>query len=225
VSDPLDLTGPPYPLTARTGGAIGSFIIGFSPIGGFETFQFWKTVLSQYANSSILTQLIENFDECVDQTINFDAFYALIWNVDTAQGYGLDVWGRIVGVTRVLTIDAGVFFGMTGPGGASGDSYDGAPFFAGASSTTNFNLTDDAFRLLIFAKALANICDGSIKAINQLLLNLFPGLGDVSVQDNLDMTMTINFAFVLTEVQFAIVANSGVLPVPTGVSFTVVVPP
>lgn len=219
-------SGPPYPPAPVAGSnAIGSFTIGVSPIGTIPAFNWWKTVISQYANSIILTQLISNFDQYIDQTANFDAFFDLVWNVDTAQGWGLDVWGRIVGVTRTVSIAAGDFFGLEGPGGASGDPFDVSPFYAGNPSTTNFNLTDQSFRTLIFAKALSNISNGSIPSINQILLNLFPGMGNCYVTDGLDMTMTYTFKFLLSAVQQAIISQSGVLPKPVGVSATVVIDP
>lgn len=182
------------------------------------------TVISQYANSPILLKLIDNFFQYVDPTIDIDRFYDLMWNVDTAQGYGLDVWGRIVGVNRVLTVSQGKLFGFDEATTVSADPFNQSPFWTGNPNSSNVSLTDDAFRVLIFAKALANISDGSIPAINQLLINLFPGLGNCYVTDGLNMTMTYTFEFALTDVQLAIVQNSGVLPKPTGVLATVVVP-
>src|SRR5690348_15169237 len=64
-----------------------------------------RTIISQYANSATLVQLIENLNTYLDPRPLFDQFYDLVWNIDTAQGYGLDVWGRIVGVERTLTIN------------------------------------------------------------------------------------------------------------------------
>lgn len=188
-------------------------------------FDYWATILSQYANSPILTKLIGNFAGYLDETANMDQFYNLIWNVDTAQGYGLDVWGRIVGVNRVLSLPVGSYLGFTdSSGGSSGDSFGVSPFFAGTPITNNFALSDDDFRVLIFAKALSNISDGSIPAINQLLLNLFPTLGNSYVTDGEDMTMTYTFSTDLTPVQLAIVQQSGVLPKPVGVLVTIVQP-
>lgn len=183
------------------------------------------TVISQYANSPVLLALIENFFIYVDPTVDLDRFYDLMWNVDTAQGYGLDVWGRIVGVNRVLTVSSGKFFGFDEATTVSADPFNQSPFWTGNPNSSNVALSDAAYRVLIFAKALANISNGSIQAINQLLLNLFPGLGNVYVTDGLDMTMTYTFTFALTDVQLAIVQNSGVLPKPVGVLATVVVPP
>jgi len=221
------MTGPDYPPSpgAAGGGAgIGTFIIGASPIGSVKPFNVWRTVISQYANSPRLMQLILNFQDYIDPTVNLDRFFNLIWNLDTAVGYGLDVWGRIVAVNRVLKIAVGPrYFGFEegtpdyepfGTGGLG-------PFYSGQKLTDNYILTDDGFRVLILAKAFSNICDGSIPAINRLLLMLFGTSGKCYVVDNLDMTFKYVFEFQLTQLQYSILVNSGVFPKPTGVSYTI----
>lgn len=217
------MTGPDINRPRPGSNAIGSFVIGVSPIGDIPPFDYWSTIISQYANSPILTTLIGNFAAYVDQTANMDAFFDLVWNVDTAQGWGLDVWGRIVGVSRTLNVVAtGKFLGFDEATAISADPFNQSPFYSGGSITNNFLLSDSAFRTLIFAKALANISDGSIKSINQLLLRLFPNRGNCYVTDNGLMTMTYTFKFALTPVEAAIVTQSGVLPKPTGVAVTYV---
>jgi hypothetical protein len=217
------MTGPDVFRQRAGSNAIGSFIIGVSPIGDIPPFDYWSTVISQYANSPVITQLVANFSAYVDQTINLENFYDLVFNVDTAQGYGLDVWGKIVGVSRTLHIvGSQKYFGFDEATPISADPFGQSPLFSGAQLTSNFDLSDAAYRTLIFAKALSNISDGSIPSINQILLNLFPHRGNCYVTDGLDMTMTYTFAFVLTPVELAIVSQSGVLPKPTGVSSTIV---
>jgi hypothetical protein len=180
-----------------------------------------QTIIAQYANSPTILQLIQNMNFYLDPTTNIDNFYDLMWNVATAQGYGLDVWGRIVGVGRVLQVSGGSNFGFSGPSGTSGDPFNISPFYSGAGLTSNYALSDDAFRTLIYAKALSNICDGSIPAINQLLLNLFPGQGNCYVADGENMTLTFTFNFALTPVEAAIVGQSGILPKACGVASSV----
>ena len=114
------------------------------------------------------------------------------------------------------------YFGFDEATTLSAFGFNQQPFYNGAPTSSNFDLSDAAFRILIFAKALANISDGSIKSINQLLLNLFPNRGNCYVTDGLNMTMTYTFEFVLTPVEQAIIGQSGVLPKPTGVQATVV---
>lgn len=247
------MAGPPYPPGPLPGSnAIGSFQIGISPIGTIEAFDVWKTVISQYANSPTLTTLIENLDAYLDQTANLDSFFDLIFNVTTAQGYGLDVWGRIVGVSRVLEVQTGgdsFGFGEASPGAAT---FGQGAFYSGTSLTSNYALADEPYRLLILAKAAANITNGSIPAINRILMSLFPNRGNCFVTDgtppvdtfgfqeatNLsgfgqspfysgaplpNMVMTYTFNFALTPVELAIVQQSGVLPKPVGVLVTVIV--
>lgn len=215
-------TGPD--LSAPQGGssAIGVFEIGVSPIGTIEAFDYWDTVISQYANSPVLTTIIANLNQCIDQTANLDAFFDDIWNILTAQGAGLDIWGRILGVTRTLhLVNPGTFLGFESaePGA---EPFDQAPFFAGETTTTNFNLTDPAYLVLLLAKAFANISDGSAKSVNIILKSLFPGRGNAYATDGLDMTMTYTFDFILTPVELAIVSQSGVLPRPAGVASSII---
>lgn len=217
------MSGPQYPpLNPFGSNAIGQFVIGVSPIGDITPFDVWTTVISQYANSPILTALIEDMAQFCDPTADFESFLDLIWNVDSAQGYGLDVWGRIVGISRTLNIpNSDIYFGFNEAADPDYEPFDSAPFFSGQPTTSNFDLSDTAYRTLIFAKALTNITDGSIPAVNQMLLNLFPSRGNCFVRDNLDMTMTFVFEFSLSDVELAIVQTSGALPKPVGVSFDV----
>ena len=189
---------------------------------------FTDTIMSQFSNSPTITQLITNFNTYIDPEANINAFYNMLWNVNTAVGYGLDVWGRIVGVGRVLQIPTSAYFGMEGPSGASGLPFDQAIFYSGQPLTTNYALLDDPYRTLILAKALFNISDGTISSINQILINLFgptglmPVVGNSYCTDGLNMTMTYTFGSTLDPVQTAIVYQSGVLPRPAGVAATVV---
>lgn len=245
-------TGPLYPHGPQPGSnGLGQFQIGVSPLGTIPPFSVWQTIISQYANSPILTRLIENIFAYLDQTANFDAFYDLIMNVDTAQGEGLNIWGRIVGVNRVLQVEVGNWFGFEEslPGAFT---FGQGSFYSGATLTDNFALSDQAYRQLILAKAAANITDGSIPAINRILMSLFPNRGNCYVTDGFQggnwfgfqesvnaqgfnqasfytgstietMVMTYVFEFSLTPVELAIVGQSGVLPKSTGVSASVVI--
>lgn len=188
-----------------------------------------QTIISQYANSPTIVRLINNMNAYLDPRKNIDNFFKLVWNVDTAIGYGLDLWGRIVGVSRVLQISDVTYFGFTGPFGASGVPWNQGIFYNGEPLTSNYTLSDSAFRILILAKALKNICNATIGATNQILINLFgangliPLPGNSYCTDGLDMTMTYTFHGPLDPVSSAIIYASGVLPRPAGVLSTVVV--
>jgi hypothetical protein len=179
----------------------------------------WQgTVISQYNQAPTIQTLLYAVNQWLDPADNLNDFYNLIWNVDTAQGYGLDVWGRIVAVDRVLQIQADdPFFGFIEATTVSAWPFNQGIFYNDQTLLGNFALSDDGYRVLIMAKALFNIIDGSIPAMNQLLINLFPGRGTAFVADNLNMTMTYVFNFIPSRVEAAIISQSGVLPRPTGV--------
>lgn len=176
-----------------------------------------RTIISQYGNSTRLIQLVRNFNEYIDQRTNFDAFYEFVWNVDTAKGKGLDIWGRIVGVRRELQINPSlVYFGFdTGVNDTT--PFGQAPFYDGLPATNTYILEDDAYRVLILAKALSNISSTTAAAMNQLLQNLFPDRGRCYVNDLGNMTMRYTFEFLLEPFEIAVVTSSGVLPHGAGV--------
>lgn len=190
-----------------------------------------KTIISQYANSPTLLQLVKNTNAYLDPSANFDAFFDFVWNVDTAVGFGLNIWGKIVGVSRLLQVPGdNPLFGF----------HDGAavpdvqPFGQGVFNTPGTVLTsgvvlsDTAFRTLILAKALANISATTAPALNNILRNLFPGRGTCYVLDTWQtavMTMQYTFLFSLSVTEFAILSQSGVLPRPAGVLASIVVIP
>jgi hypothetical protein len=180
-----------------------------------------RTIVSQYANSPTMRRLIENMDAYIDPRADIDAFYSYVWNVETAQGFGLDIWGRIVGIGRYLQIPApGMYFGFRGMTDAA-TPFGQAPFYGGTNATDSYALSDDAYRTLILAKALSNISAATAPAMNQLLRNVFPGVR-CYVSDLGNMMMRYTFETVLTPLQFAIVTQSGIMLRPAGVYCTMI---
>lgn len=217
------MSGPPYPHPNPVPGsnAIGQFSIGVSPVGDIPPFDPWITALSQYANSPVITGMITAFNAAMDMTQLLDEFYDMMWNILTAEDYGLDVWGRIVGVSRTISIPGSVQYLGFEEAGSSWTGFNQGILFSGGLLTTNFVLQDGDFRRLILAKAAGNVSDGSIQSVNAILLKLFPGRGVCYVQDNQNMTLTYVFKFALTPVEIAIVSQLNVLPNAAGVGITV----
>jgi Protein of unknown function (DUF2612) len=217
--DPLTgtvLLSPPPVLNAILSW-IGNYI--FEPA---EQTDWQSTIASQYATSPTLDALIASFEACIDPQADIEAFYNLMWNVDTAQGYGLDVWGRIVGVQRVLNIPnpSSIYLGFKEAGGPHIESFGFAPFF-NISVASNFSLSDSLFRLVILTKALMNISRASTPTYNKALLTLFPGIGNCYVVETGPMTAQLTFPAPLSQVQKAILQQTGIFTPPTGVTFTI----
>jgi hypothetical protein len=184
-----------------------------------------RTIISQYANSPTLVQLIQNMNEYIDPRANMTAFYNAVWNVNTAVGFGLDIWGRIVGVSRLLQIPGNDpivgFDNASNPDDWTPMNY--GRFARENEVTTSYELPDDAYRVLILVKALANITSTTGPGINQLLRNLFPNRGRAFVRDLGNMAMEFVFNFALTPVEFAILTQSNAMPHPAGVFYSVTV--
>lgn len=197
----------------------------------FEAFDVNQTVESEYANSPVINALISNCAQNIDPRHNLSDFYTFVWNVDTAVGFGLGIWGKIVGLKngRLLTIPgANPVFGFKD----DADPADVNPFnqgvfnVLGGQVSQSYELNDDSFRILILAKALANISATTSPALNTLLRQLFPGRGRAYVLDLGNMQLQYTFEFQLTAVEFAILTQSGALPHPAGVKVHIVsIPP
>lgn len=195
------------------------------PVSGELLKPVWpSTLISQYANSTTLVKLIAAFGDAIDPRALIDTFYSKIWNINTATGYGLDVWGRIVGVTRALYVPGGQTgrtLGFDEAGTSAADPFGQSPFYSLPGPTPNYSLIDAPYRQLILVKALSNISNRSITAINAALMQLFPGRGNCYVGDVGGMQMQLVFQFALTSVEQAILLQSGAFPGPSGVLVTI----
>lgn len=101
-----------------------------------------KTVMKEYSNSATLLALLDDFDQWVDLSKFTTEFYDYVWNIDTAQGFGLDIWGRILGQSRYLQIaqTPDNNFGFN----ALTVAVNGAFFGTGNGTSTGFTLKDTA---------------------------------------------------------------------------------
>jgi hypothetical protein len=164
-----------------------------------------RTIISQYANSPTIVGLVESMDDWIDPRANLDDFYNYVWNIDTAQGFGLDIWGRILGVGRTINVPADT----PNPGHYT--------FTPGV-----LVLADDQYRQLLMVKALSNITDCTAGSLNKLLSKLFAGRGRCYVNDLGGMKMRFVFEFFLQPFEYAILMTSGVTPGPAGVLLDVI---
>jgi len=183
---------------------------------------YLEAMISQYGDSPRLLTLIQSFHDGIGIDADFDAFYANIWNIQTAQGAGLDVLGRIVGVSRVIAIPSTtIYFGFN-DGVGDYAPFGQAPFYPGNGTTQNFALSDTAFRTLILVKAAANIAATNSQTLNQLLTSLLAGRGRCYVNDLGNMQMRFTFEFYLQPYELTILTAGGVIPRSTGVQATLI---
>jgi len=159
-----------------------------------------KTIASQYANSPTLVTLVDAFAQQVLPTANFANFLSYIWNLDTAQGFGLDILGRIVGLNRQVT-DVPDIYGMP-------------PVTDGL-----YTMTDDQYRRALTVQVLHNISNGSAKDINAQMRIMSNGRGNAFVQKVGTMSIKFKFYYAPMPYEYALVQTGKFLMAPTGVEF------
>src|SRR4051812_19240392 len=97
---------------------------------------FSRTIMRQFQNSPTLMGLLEAFDQWVDPAKFTDDFLAYVWDINTAQGFGLDIWGRILGRSRYLQVQQtpsfNFGFDIGATPGTQWQPFDQAPFFDGS---------------------------------------------------------------------------------------------
>lgn len=224
----------PVTVTDYTVGNNGSVAFGQVPAKGAT--ESWSgsitgyildasaTFLAQYANSPILTGLIQAFNAEIDPRGDITNFYDFVWNVQTAQGFGLDIWGKIVNIPRTIQLlPPADYLGFKE---ASPTSYPfgQAPFYGGAAmSTMTYSLSDPAYRVLILTKALANISSFTAPSVNALLRFLFAGRGSCYVLEQGPMEIQYVFNFELQPWESSVIQQPTLMPRPAGVKVNVLV--
>lgn len=179
-----------------------------------------QTILSQYANSPTMTEILANINENIDTKLDIESFYTNYFNPETAVGPGLDIWGAIVGVGRRLkltTTDKIVGFNYDGwQADSSWQPLSQAPAFS-RYTLGLWEMDDSSYRQVIFAKAASNISDGSIPSLNTFLKTYFVDRGNCYARDNQDMTVTYVCEFSVNDFDRAILLNNNIAPSIAGV--------
>ena len=174
------------------------------------------TVISQYAKSPRLLQLLQLLEWAIDPYLDISFFLREVFDPRTAVGWGLDCWGQIVGISRQIELQGDdTVFGFDG---SQLQPFNQGPFYS-VSATAYYKLTDEAFRKLIFFKAAINITDGTLRSLNDIMNRIFGDRGTVCVLHVATMKIRFFFDFYLLPYERALIQREDVPPKPTGVGF------
>lgn len=190
-----------------------------------------ETILIQYSSSLKILSLIDTFNQAVSLNDFTDEFITRVWDVTTCETFGLDFWGKVVGVSRYIkaAIDSDSFGFYEADAGATGypSPFNDQTFWPGVQETNTVRLSDNAYRTLILCKAFSNISIATIPEVNRFLTMLFKGRGRAYCINYRDMTMGITFEFAIEPFEESILSNYDVTPIPSGVQLNInqVVPP
>lgn len=157
-----------------------------------------ECLLWQYENATRLKALVQACQDEFDGNSKdfWNNFYTNIFNIDTANTFGLQVWGTFLGLERPTYTYQGV----------------------------DYSYSDEMYRLFLKGQVLKFICDGSIYQLNKYINFVFPNK-PIIVNDYLDMTIRLVFYYTPTAEEWFVLNNPDFLPRPSGVELQLAITP
>ena len=193
----------------------------------FDTWDIAETVQSQYATSKRMRAVIDAFWQAINPKSDIDLLYKKLVNPRTAEGVGLDIWGRIVAIGRsYLAVDDDTpYFGFDPPEGVKNErlnSFGNAPFYKQVMGKVR--LADTMYRTYVFLKALINISNSSLASLNQAVKLLFPD-ADIQILHTGTMVLRVLVLSPLSESDKAALDNLSWIPAGVGLEMYQVITP
>lgn len=180
-----------------------------------------RSIIWQYDSATNLQSLIEQKQAWYDvnQRDFWQNWIINVYDLRTANDFGLAVWSIILGqsiFTNFPQPTSLVYWGF----GADNQNFMNGNFASlnGGSST----YTTSTARLLLRLRYFQLTSSGTVPETNRMLKYLFADYGNAYLVDNLDMTQTYMFEFVIPAEISYMLNNTDVLPRPAGVKSTIV---
>lgn len=190
-----------------------------------------QAILWQYNKASKIQQLITLKQSWYDieQSEFWQNWYRDVFNLITANDFGLSVWSIILNIPLFINTDpqnSGPIFGFNeDPSINNYVNFNNGNF---SSLGTVTILSTEEQRLLLRLRYYQLISRGAIPEINTFLNNLFqtsgvPFSGHAWVLDGFDMTMTYVFDFYLPKIMRTVLQELDLLPRPAGVGLKYII--
>lgn len=180
-----------------------------------------KAVLWQYDQAPNLQSLLTSKQEWynVNQTAFWNDWYRDVFDLRTANDFGLQVWAIILGQPLFLNSAPD-----NKPTWGFGDYYVNFERGNFASSTgSSYHVGTEAARALLRLRYYQLTGSGTVPEINRILADVFSDYGLAYVIDGYDMTLTYVFTFPLTSDLYYLFNNFDILPRPAGVAISYIV--
>lgn len=176
-----------------------------------------KALLWQHDNAEGLKTLLQKKQQWYDinQTEFWESWFTNVFDLDTANDFGLAVWARILNVPLQVRVEANVVrpaFGF----GVNHKNFNNGSFARGQSG--DIALTTSQQRLVLKLRYFQLISRGAVPETNEWLASLFGDQGSVFVIDSNDMTFATYFFRFQPDSQLAFILEKyDLLPRPAGV--------
>lgn len=180
-----------------------------------------RSILWQYENAEGLKALVIGQQEWINEnhTDFWNDWIRDVFNLKTANEFGLAVWSRILNVPLTIEREENLddVFGF----GAEHENFNNGGFGTAAGAIDNVSV--DQARKMLLSRYLTLTCAPTAPNINMILEVLF-GEGAAYVVDSLDMRYTYTFNGELDYRARELIKNVDFLPKPSavGVDFTII---
>lgn len=163
-------------------------------------------MLSQYANSPKYVALYNGLTELFNNAKTIEDWYNVVFNIKTASGFGLDVWGNILNQGRLFLYE-------DLNGNPASIYLQGAQTVDGVAYTAQ--QTEELYRTVLFLTAMGYITNASLRSMNDMLLYYFADKGRCYCIPYGTMKLRVVFEFYVNGLEKAIYNTAFVSP--TGV--------
>lgn len=171
-----------------------------------------QVLLWQYNNATRLQQIIENKQTWINENVStfWDTYYSNIFNVRTANDFGLEVWAIILGIDFPITdVDMDSIFGFD----TGYQNFENGNFFLYGTAI----LTTEQKRIIIQLMYLKYVSNGTIDDTTKAIRSLYP---TAMALDNMDMTITLAIGELPSNDIEVILDTYDIIPRPAGVKLS-----
>lgn len=193
-----------------------------------------QAILWQYNEAPVLQSLLTQKQDWynLNQSQFWLDWYNNVFNLVTANAFGLAVWARILNVPLYINYDPEPpetpIWGFNTPGATTGNVNFGNGNFSNRGDIIFLSPEEQRFILrLKYYKLTSRQSPPEINKFLDFLLRTSnlpsQGFGRVWVEDNFNMTMTYRFTFTPSTLFLQVLQDLDVLPRPAGVSYNIVV--
>jgi hypothetical protein len=181
----------------------------------------------QFQQAENLSNLLTEINPYLE--IDTNQFWLDYFNIDTAKTFGLENWGRILDFSNdVKKISSDQVFGFdvgappTDPATGYPQNFDHGNFWSG--TYTSITLTNPVYRIFLKLRFLVLHCNFSWQSIVNVMniyAKMYNTAYEVTVTEVSNMRINFHFNYVLQSFEKYLFLDRKILPVPTGVSYTV----
>lgn len=176
---------------------------------------FSDVILWQYDKSTNLKNLISKKQEFYNDNVDefFSDWYNDVFNLDTANYFGLIIWSLILGCTEYIELTSKIgqkAFGF----GKFHNNFHESNF---ALSNYIYSLSTESLRKVLKTQMYNFNSNGSLYDINKILNIIYPEHNPYVTYDKNTNVLTYHFPIPLSEDDMNIVMFSNMFPAPVGV--------